>query len=97
MTPVDFMGVALSEQDDAAAYYESQKPGLGLEFLDEVERAIERIRQFPNAWQKASRRSRRCRLYRFPYGLVYQVRQDRIVILAVMHLHRKPGYWLGRE
>ena len=97
MMPVEFLGVALTEQDDAAGFYNAQQPKLGLDFLTEIERAIERIQQFPNAWPKVSQRSRRCRLTRFPYGLVYQIRVDRIVVLAVMHLHRRPGYWLSRE
>jgi hypothetical protein len=97
MKPVEFLGVALTEQDDAADYYNAQQPGLGLDFLTEVERTVERIQQFPNAWPTVSQRSRRCRLNRFPYGLVYQVKSERIVILAVLHLHRRPGYWSNRE
>ena len=82
---------------EAIEWYEDQEPGLGSEFLDEVDVALEYIRMLPNAWPRVSRRSRRCRLRRFPYGLVYQVRDNVAVIIAVMHLKRWPGYWRSRE
>ncbi|MCI0365313.1 MAG: addiction module protein, partial [Phycisphaerales bacterium] len=38
-------------------------------------------------------RARRRQLRRFPYGIVYSVRSDHILVVALMHLHRRPGYW----
>jgi hypothetical protein len=81
---------------DAVAYYDLQRPQLGDQFVDEVEAAIGRILRMPNDWQAVGRRTRRCRTDRFPYGLVYQVQGDVAVIVAVMHLSRRPGYWRGR-
>ncbi len=54
--------------------------------LLETGKALHRIQDFPRAWPRMSKRSRRCRLTRFPYGLVYQIRGDVILIVAVMHL-----------
>ncbi|MBN1190526.1 MAG: type II toxin-antitoxin system RelE/ParE family toxin [Dehalococcoidales bacterium] len=51
---------------------------------------MERILQYPEAWPKISKRTRRCRTNRFPYGLIYQVREDRILIVAIIHLSRNP-------
>lgn len=93
----EFLPQAEVEMEEAAEYYDQQQEGLGDRFLGEVRRTVERIQVFPNAWPKLSRRSRRCRLNRFPYGVVYMVRGDKIVITAVMHLHRRPGYWRHRE
>jgi mRNA-degrading endonuclease RelE of RelBE toxin-antitoxin system len=62
-----------------------------------VKRSVTRIRDLPEAWPTMSRRSRRCRVTRFPYGLVYQVTSNEIRILAVAHLHRRQYYWRGRE
>jgi hypothetical protein len=67
---VVFDPAARDELAEAVAYYDEQRPGLGDEFLHEVKRAVGRIRGFPKAWPKMSRRSRRCRVTRFPYGLV---------------------------
>jgi plasmid stabilization system protein ParE len=88
---------ASSELESAIAYYDGQQPGLGREFWDEVARAISLIRKFPESSPLISPRSRRRRTRRFPYGLVYQVHNERITILAIMHLRRKPNYWMGRE
>ena len=88
---------AARELEDAIDYYDGKREGLGRELLGEVARAISLIRMYPNGSPKVSRRSRRCRTRRFPYGLVYQVRDGGICIIAVMDLRRKPGYWKDRE
>ena len=71
--PLVFDPAARQELVEAVACYDAQRTGLGDEFVAEVKHASTRVRDFPMAWQPVSRRSRRCRLHRFPYGLVYQV------------------------
>ena len=97
---VEFLEPARAELAEAAAFYNAESEGLGFEFAAEVKRTIERIVQFPEAWAPLSKRTRRCRTKRFPYGIVYQVREEVLLIVAVMHLHRHPDSWksrLGRE
>jgi hypothetical protein len=93
---VEFLEVAEVELAEAISYFNDQSEGLGFEFAAEVKQAIMRIVQFPDAWTKLSKRTRRCRTKRFPYGLVYQVRGDLILIIAVMHLRRHPSTWKSR-
>ena len=81
---------------EAFRYYEGQKAGLGRSFAQEVNQAVKGIVAHPLACPKHLARTRRCRLHRFKYGIVYRVRETEIRILAVMHLHRRPGYWRGR-
>jgi plasmid stabilization system protein ParE len=88
---------AEEEFDEAIRYYEERRPGLGLEFAEEVYGAIARIVEFPNAWTSMSKRTRRCLLHRFPFGVIYQVRSEAIRIIAIADLRRRPGYWRGRE
>lgn len=52
-----------------------------------------RIVAQPQAWTPLSRRIRRCRTHRFPYGLFYQMRADEILIVSVMDLRRDPKRW----
>jgi plasmid stabilization system protein ParE len=93
MTKYRLPSAALSELREATLYYERQEKGLGLKFLDEIDDSINRIRRFPYAWHPVSSRSRRCRTHRFPFGLLYQVRRDEILITAVMDLRRDPVRW----
>lgn len=83
--------------NDAALYYESESPGLGIRFLDEVEWYIASITKNPDAGIKIRRYIRRRILHKFPYGILYSVKDDGIRILAVMNLRRKPSYWVGRS
>jgi toxin ParE1/3/4 len=95
---VSFHAQASSELNDAIDFYERQRRGLGREFADEVKSAAQRIKDSPEAWTVVStdEHLRRCRTHRFPYGLIYQLQNDRIVIFAVAHLRRRPGYWRDR-
>jgi len=93
---IDFLEIAQIELDKAVAYYNDEVPGLGGAFLAEVLAALERVDVFPEAWHPCSKRSRRCQTRRFPYGIIYQVRGEQILIIAVANLHRKPDYWEDR-
>ncbi|MFH1561976.1 MAG: type II toxin-antitoxin system RelE/ParE family toxin [Nitrospirota bacterium] len=84
------------ELNDSIDYYEDCRLGLGIEFAEEVYSTIQRIIQFPEAWSQLSPNSRRCLTNRFPYGIVYQVLENKILIVAVMQLNRKPDYWKNR-
>ena len=91
-----FHPAARTELNQAVDYYEECEPGLGYEFLEEIYATIARILQYPNAWSQLSRRTRRCRAKRFPYGVIYQVKAGHIRIVAIAHSHRRPGYWFHR-
>jgi hypothetical protein len=69
---------------------------LGEAFLIEVLSAVHRISLYPEAWHPLDEDVRRCRLNRFPFGLIYSVENDDILVLAVAHLHRRPDYWRDR-
>lgn len=85
------------ELDGAVSYYEDCQAGLGLQFAKEVYSAVHRILQFPEAWQHLSENTRRCLTNRFPYGIIYEILDNEIVIIAVMQLNRRPGYWKKRS
>ncbi|MEP7211877.1 MAG: type II toxin-antitoxin system RelE/ParE family toxin [Acidobacteriota bacterium] len=81
---------------EAIAYYETCRAGLGIRFSREVHSTIERITRRPSAWPKNSKYTRRCLTTRFPFGVIYEIRKDDVLIIAVTHLNRKPGYWVDR-
>jgi len=88
---------AEAEVNEAADFYDLEDPGLGSVFIDEVERAIESISQFPEAARLVRGGVRRKPLVKFPYSLVYSVRPDEVRLLAVAHQKRRPFYWRARR
>ena len=90
------LSCAEEEFAEAVEYYNGQCPGLGYEFAAEVQRTFERIRHHPVAWPAFSSRSRRCLTDRFPFGVLYQVRGDSILVGGIMHLKRDPQRWQER-
>jgi plasmid stabilization system protein ParE len=84
------------ELDDAIAWYASQAPGLGDAFLIETLKTFKLIEQYPKAWHPLTQQVRRCRLRRFPYSVIYAQEGSDLLVLAVAHQHRKPGYWRAR-
>ena len=88
--------LARAEMFDAAIYYDDCRGGLGTEFLDELEAAFSLVKAHPEIGQIMRRVCRRVLLARFPYGVIYRRRDEIIYVVAIMHLHRKPGYWLDR-
>jgi plasmid stabilization system protein ParE len=93
---VRLLTAAQSELDEAIHGYSEQAPGLGDSFLVEFLRTIQLIERHPHGWHPFSNNTRRCRLRRFPYGVIYSQAAQGILIVAVAHLHRRPAYWQGR-
>lgn len=78
-------------------YYKNIQIELGVQFTKEVFASIERILEYPYSSFKLSENSRRCLINRFPFAIMYQIKESEIVIIAVTHLNRKPNYWKNRE
>jgi toxin ParE1/3/4 len=93
---VEFHPEAQDEFIAAARFYDSQAEGLGLDFILTVQRTYEQLLESPAIGRSSGRGLRRVLVPKFPYGLLYRIEPERIYILAVMHLHRRPGYWRSR-
>jgi plasmid stabilization system protein ParE len=97
MKSVSFNPRAKQELSKAFRYYEEQSPGLGEEFLDEVEHALLFIRRYPEAAPQVLESVRRLVLGQFPYSIFYRPLHGGVLrILAVAHQKREEGYWNGR-
>ncbi|MEH1962923.1 MAG: type II toxin-antitoxin system RelE/ParE family toxin [Nostoc sp.] len=98
MTRIVFHPLAEQELVDVASYYEEQNQGLGLDYLTEVESAVNLLIRYPAAGVVVRGFVRRLILPKFPYSLLYRVVDDDLIrILAIAHHKRKPVYWIGRE
>ncbi len=93
---VRFLTIAQKEVSEAVQWYNEQRDLLGIDFLDQMDAAIRRIKAFPESYPEIENGLRRCIFSRFPYGLIYGIDEDSIIIVAVAHLHREPRYWVER-
>jgi len=91
-----FLVPARSEFQEAVEYYNERQEALGIEFAQEVNVVIERILADPTSYEKCSGNVYSLPTKRFPYAVFYFLEDETVVILAVMHLHRKQGYWKDR-
>lgn len=96
MMRVQFLTMASEEVAEAHRYYDLQQVGLGRQFVAEVRHAAKRIAQFPLAFPVQRGEIRKCLLHRFSYKMLYAIRDDSILIIAVAHQHREPEYWVER-
>ncbi|MFP7753839.1 type II toxin-antitoxin system RelE/ParE family toxin [Thermodesulfobacteriota bacterium B35] len=93
---VRFLPPAEQELNEAAVYYESRVPGLGVHFLDLIDAAVNEIRDHPEGWEEVDEGIRRRVVRRFPYSILYTSQTEEIVVIAVMHHKQKPRYWVTR-
>ena len=96
MTDIVFLDPALAELRQSAHWYDNRESGVGREFLDAVDQALDRLLIDPAARPVAGEGIHRQSLDRFPFSLLYRIQAARIVIVAVAHHSRKPGYWRNR-
>jgi len=94
--PHAFHPEAAEEYADVANYYTRIYPELGGRFYDEMERLIQGIRREPQRFRRFDPPAQRHFSSVFPYAVIYVEQPDRIWILAMMHIKRRPGYWKSR-
>ena len=84
------------EGEEAAASYAGRDPRVAARFAEELEAALNRIAEAPHRWPLYLHGTRRVRLTRFPYLLPYREEPSRILVVAIAHAKRRPGYWRKR-
>ena len=93
---VEVLPEALDDALAADSWYRAHSASAADAFLAEVERAVARITETPGRWPGYLTGTRRFLLRRFPFFVVYRLRSDLILIVAIAHARRRPGYWRGR-
>jgi len=91
-----FRRAAKSEFEDAAVWYEAQRPGLGEEFTIEIEQALTRAAAAPERYPVVFGDVRRTVARRFPFSVYFRTRTDAMVVIAVFHGRRNPVIWQRR-
>jgi plasmid stabilization system protein ParE len=85
-----------AELAEAVSYYTAIDPVLGHRFYAEIQRLIREISDHPQTFRQFDPPARRHFSPRFPYGIIYLEQEERLWVVAVMHLKRRPGYWKAR-
>ena len=87
---------AIIEAADAARWYRQRNEEAAEAFLTALESAIDHIAEAPLQYPLYSAGTRRCRLRRFPFSIIYRLTGNEIQVLAVAHTRRRPAYWTDR-
>jgi plasmid stabilization system protein ParE len=82
--------------EEAVAYFDEQRDGLGDRFERELADTVEILAEYPRSGKPLSKLVRKLRLRTFPYNLIYTIDDDEIIIVAVAHHRRHTGYWRSR-
>jgi plasmid stabilization system protein ParE len=97
--PFNISQPASAELTEAVRWYERKRPGVGDELLKAVAAATELIQRHPEIGtpRRGQLPTRQFQLQRFPYRLVYRVREHDLYLVAVAHTSRRPDYWKDRQ
>lgn len=96
LVPYRWLSVAAMELKAAIDYYKAIDAPLALRLVDEVEAAIRRMREYPEAWPLWEGAFRKCRVRIFPYALIYALSDRPLLIVAFAHLKQRPQNWRER-
>ncbi len=95
--PIALHSAAKAEFIDAAAWYDSKRSGLGMEFIAEIDRCVSLASSHPSNYAVVRGDMRRVVANRFPYSVYFRAEKNRIVVLAIFHSSRDPAVWLERK
>jgi len=87
---------AMAEAREARLWYAARSPAAAADFMADLDRALVKIDEGPDRWPSYDHGTRRFLLHRFPFSVVYRVRGGHVLIVAVAHAKRNPGYWRRR-
>ncbi len=93
---VVFRPAARAEFDGATLRYEDRRPGLGAQFVSEIDYAVDLASKYPDRYPIKHNGIRCVRARRFPYSIYYIVETEQVVVLAVFHARRDPAIWQSR-
>ena len=97
MARLDVRPEAGLDAEEAGAWYNGERDGLGTEFLTELRATFVRIEQAPLQFPRVSGEIRRAILHRFPFGVFFVAEGNEATVLAITHLHRHPETWQSRS
>ena len=96
MNRVEFHPEALADARHARRWYAERSAAVAERFEAELRRALDFAALMPEAGSPGAAGTRKLRLHGFPHSLIYRVAPSLVLVLAVAHERREPGYWRKR-
>jgi len=93
---IEYHQGAIADVKSAVAWYQQRSPKVALDFIEELHRAADTIREAPERWSIGKNNTRRFLLWRFPFAIIYSEQESVVTIWAVAHGSRRPEYWARR-
>lgn len=93
---IEYHEGAIADVKSAVKWYRQRSPNAALDFIEELHRASDTVREVPDRWPLGKNNTRRFLLWRFPFSLIYSERESVITVWAVAHGSRRPEYWTRR-
>jgi plasmid stabilization system protein ParE len=97
MLPIDFLAGARRDLDESLEWYAARSPMAAARFVSAIERTLVGIATDPGRFSPVDDTHRQCPVKRFPFRVVFRVAGNRVVIVAIAHASRRPGYWQRRS
>jgi plasmid stabilization system protein ParE len=97
MKPVDYLPGARSDFDDSFDWYAARSAVASERFTVAVDPALNKIASNPEQFALVDQRHRECLVKRFPFRIIYRSEVDRVIVVAIAHAKRRPGYWERRK
>lgn len=91
-----FLSPAEDEMSEAALFYDAASAGLGDDFLNDVQQAIDKLCEYPKAGRTIAPHLRSMLVNRFPFSIISSEETATILIISIAHHRRRPGYWKSR-
>ena len=93
---VEYHEGAIADVRGAVAWYRKRSPKAAADFIEELNRSVDTIREAPDRWPVGKNNTRRFLLWRFPFTIIYSEQESIVTIWAVAHASRRPEYWARR-
>jgi plasmid stabilization system protein ParE len=96
MLPVDYLPGARCDFDESFDWYSARSTRAAMNFVNAVDAALAAVAANPLRFAAVDDVHRECAVRRFPFRIIYRIVGDRIVVVAVAHAKRRPGFWKSR-
>lgn len=92
-----FLPEFFTDAERAVDWYERERSGLGIAFSKKLNEIVDQIAEMPTSFAHIDQTTRVAMIQPFPYGIYFRIENEELILMAVWHLHRKPGIWRQRK